>query len=80
MIKVGRGHNDLGTVGLQHINLFLTHLVRDGEDTAVAPNRRRHRQSKPGIARGALNYGAAWLQQARFLGPFHHVDGHAVLD
>ena len=80
MIKVSRCDDHLGPIGLQHVNFFLAHLVRDREDATVSTDRCSHRQPKPGIARGALDNGAARFEQARLLSPLYHVDRHSIFN
>ncbi len=80
MRQVGAGHDDLGTVGLEHIDLFLAHLVRHGAYAAITAHRRHHGEPETGIAGGALDERRARLQQPGLLGTSDDIDGDAVLD
>ena len=58
----GRADHDLGTVGAQHADLVLRHLVRADKQALIALLRRGDGQPDPGVARGGLDDGAARLQ------------------
>ena len=64
----GRGHDDLGAVGREHVALVLADLVRQHEDAAVAALLGDQGEADPGVAGGGLDDGAAGLQQPVALG------------
>ncbi len=77
---VGGGDHHLRAEGLERVLLLLRHLVRHGEDAAVALHRRGHGHRHPGVAAGVLDDGAARPQQPGPLGLLEDVERHPVLD
>ena len=69
--NIGRADNNFGTVGAQQVLLLDGLLVGHHRDQLVAAQRRRHRQSHPGVPRRRFDDRAAGLEQALALGPQH---------
>src|SRR6516165_2131824 len=59
---------------------FLTHLVRDDENEAIALLRRDEGQAQAGIAGGRFDESAAWSYLAVALGCFDEREADAILD
>ncbi len=78
--QVGAGHHDLGTVGLEHVDLLAAHLVGHRAHAAIAAHRRGDREAETGVSGGAFDQRPTRRDQARLLGAQHHVHRHAVLD
>ena len=75
----GRRDDDLGAVRAEHRDLLLAHLVGHDEDAAVAAQRRRHRETDAGVARGRLDDRAAGPKATVLLGGLDHREADAVL-
>ncbi len=76
----GRCDHDLGTVGPQHRDLLLAHLVRHDEDAAVALQRGRDRKPDAGVARGRLDDRAPRAKLPFALCRLDHRQSDPVLD
>src|SRR6185312_3131223 len=76
----GGGDDDLGTVGTQHVALFLADLVRGDEDGLVALRLGHQGQPDAGVARRRLHDGAAGPQFPGLLRLLDHLQRDAVLD
>src|SRR5208337_32251 len=74
-----RGTNDhFGAKGFEQVHFFLGLLVGGSEHALITAHRRHQRQSHAGVPAGALNNGAAGLQQALFFRVVDHGDADAV--
>ena len=71
-------NNDLSPVGLEHVDFFLTHFVRNGEDAAIPTYGGGHRKSQSGVAGRAFDNRAARFKQSSFLSLLDHIDRHPV--
>ena len=76
----GGADHDLGSVGPQHRDLLLAHLVGHHEDAAVALQRGCHSEADAGVAGGGLDDRAAGLELALGFGLLDHGEPDPVLD
>src|SRR5690606_36130196 len=76
----GRGDDDLGAVGLEHVDLVLAHLVGADEDALVAALLGDQGQADAGVAGRGLHDGATRLELALGLGCVDDLDRDPVLD
>jgi len=63
-----------------HVAPFDAHAVGHDEHEPVPLDRGDHRETHAGVARRRLDDRAAWLQDARGFGSFHHRQRDPVLD
>ena len=75
----GGGHDDFGTVGLEHAHLFLGHLVGHGEHAAITLDRSSHGEPDAGVAAGGLDDGAAGLEPTGCLSRLDDRDADPIL-
>jgi hypothetical protein len=70
---------DLGAVSREQPLALLAHVVRQGEDEAVAAHCAHHREPDPRVPAGRLDQRGSWLEDPSLLGILHHGDRDPVL-
>ena len=76
---VGGSHDHFGAIGAQYRTLGFGHLVRQGENGAIAALQRHEGEAHAGIAGGRFHDHAAGLQFAAAFGRVDDAFGDAVL-